>query len=160
MSESYRAGMPSSPAEAFEALALLSHTLSQSLAASTILTNRGLSLEAFAMLAAMAGDKTSPLGKIAKRATPNGKASRGARTTLISAGFIEASPDGRARSYVVTEKGMEALAAIRAEGGEAAKNMSDRALRAVPRVASMVRDLAQVLRPARASEGTEQAAEA
>jgi hypothetical protein len=142
-----------SPTEAFEALILLSHTLSQTVEASDILASRNLSLDAFAMLVTIAGEAGTPGVKIAKRAAPLGKASRVARNSLLSAGLIEKSPDGGARSYVSTAKGLETLAEIRAAGGEAAKGMTDRALRAVPRVASIVRDLVQEIRPPRKARG-------
>ena len=147
-----------STSEAFEALTLLSHTLSRTVEASEILASHGLSLDAFAMLVTIAGEAGTPGVKIAKRAAPLGSGSRVARNALLSAGLIEKSPDGGARSYLPTAKGHETLAQIRAAGGEAAKDMSDRALRAVPRVASIIRDLVQEIRPRKPRDSGDAAA--
>ena len=148
------------PADAFEALILLSHTLSQTAETSDILARHGMSLDAFAILVTMAGEAGTPNVKIAKRASPHGMASRVARNSLLSAGLIEKAADGRARSYVPTAKGQQVLVEIRAAGGQAAKGMTDRALRAVPRVASIVRDLVQEIRPPRELSAKAEAAAA
>lgn len=152
MSDSPRASVSFSSDEAFEILALLSQTLSQAVATSDILTTRGLSINAYALLAAVASDKATSFGKIARRAMPAGKPARVARASLLAAGLIEPSPDGRARSYVATAKGLETLSEIRAAGGEVAQGMSERGLRTVPRVASIVRDLVRGLRATRVTQ--------
>ena len=134
-----------SPAEALEQMILLSHRFTAMLEDSPLLRTRGLSLEGFALLAAAAERPGENAGRLARlSATPIGPSQ--VLRDLAAGGFVTVEPieGGKGRGVTPTDKGLAALAEIRAEFARIAGGIEpEKSWLAVPRYGRLMR----LLRP-------------
>lgn len=143
-------GPEPTPAEALEALILLSHRFARDVANSTEFAGRSLSLDAFAVLVTMGSEPATASAKIGKRAAA-GEGLRRGRKELLAAGLIAktAAAEGKDAEFTLTDKGRETLGAVRASFGQLTatetEGASVKSWKSIPRLARMTRVIGRKL---------------
>jgi len=155
MSETTTPAKPQiSPTQSFEALTLLSYRWTQLVENSPVMAGHGITVPAFAVLAAAAAEPGSATGKIARKAGVSKTGTAPVLRALRSAGLIDEtrSAEGKGRTLKPTEKGQQVLAAMRTEMATLAGQLPEANWRAVPRVAALARRTARLVNKAEATE--------
>lgn len=143
-------GPDATPAEALEALILLSHRFASDVASSTEFSGRSISLDAFAILVSLGSEPSSSAAKIGKRAA-SGDGLRRGRKELLAAGLISkaSSAEGKDNEFSITDKGRETLAALRASFGQLTATETEgpavKSWKSIPRLARMTRVIGRKL---------------
>lgn len=134
---------PRSPAEELETFILLSHRVVGMISSATILTNRNLSMQGFALLASIGAEPGKSAGKLTRRARLKRDGALGVIRRLKGAGLVkeEAAPEGKGTVLSLTPEGENTLAEIRADLDRLSSSVPATAFRAVPRAASIATSL-------------------